>query len=140
MMSSLWSTVRHQRCCAHRRRRDDQQLYRFFVVNSGPCTLAEGGRCVGRPGGYGDGENCAITVAGAGFGRGPCPGRGPCRRLGPCPVFNTESSFDIVTIMPDGNEHGGTDCPVGVMLLAGQTLSWHSDSSVQASGWQICFA
>ena len=107
-------------------------------TTTGPCQVS--GRCVGRPSYYRDNENCAITVAGAGFGRGPCPGRGPCRRLGPCPVFNTESSFDIVTIMPDGNEHGGTDCPVGVMLLAGQTLSWHSDSSVQASGWQICFA
>ena len=115
----------------------------FFVVNSGPCTLAEGGRCVGRPGGYGNRENCAITVAGSGV-------------LGPCPVFNTEgcpfgdrdNCPDRVTMPVEAmyggtaerwNGHGGTDCPVGAMLFAGQTLSWRSDSS-NGGRWQICFA
>ena len=102
-------------------------------TTTGPCQVS--GRCVGRPSSYGNNENCAITVAGSGIGR-----------LGPCPRFDTESCCDKVT-MPDGSTHGGTNCPAGAVLVAGQTLSWHSDSSSQSggryvagTGWQICFA
>ena len=107
----------------------DLQLPGFFVVNSGPCTVAEGGRCVGRwPGGYLPDEDCAISVAGAGGA------------LGACPVFDFEGvSYDYLTL-PDGSVHGGADwdCPAGTVLEGGQTLSWHSDQSVQGSGWQVC--
>ena len=136
-----------------------------FVVNSGPCTVAEGGRCVGRwPGGYLPSEDCAISVAGTG---------GP---LGPCPVFDTESYLfagtyrdptedqttggpDFLTL-PDGSTYHTADCPTGTVLAAGQTLAWHSDRNNQGitlhdkyghgdglpysaygagGGWQICF-
>ena len=140
-----------------------------FVVNSGPCTLAEGGRCVGRwPGGYLPNEVCRITVSGSG---------GP---LGDCPIFDTGPGHDFLylggecagddecrpyTIQfgGDGSAHTGSQsgpyasdpaCPAGSILAGGQTLSWSSDGDTQGcrgdglpqsesgagGGWQICFA
>eukprot|EP01052_Picozoa_sp_SAG31_P021600 SAG31_NODE_1678_length_7548_cov_16.675393_2_plen_910_part_00 len=127
----------------------------FFVVLSGPCTVTEHGRCVGRwPGGYLPNEACHIAV-----------GRGGV--LGPCPVFDTDGSSladdngDYVT-MPDGSIHGGSlgsggpgaGCPVGATLTTGQILAWHSSGENQGlnrgdglpwsahgpgGGWQFCF-
>ena len=147
----------------------------LFAVVSGPCTLAEGGRCVGRwPGGYLPGEDCEIAVIGAGGA------------LGACPVFDvwdTESNGggygygydeddnrvdyigDYLTL-PDGSQHSGmAGCPAGATLATSQTLLWHSDETMEGSGygysvgewrsddpdvpfsefgagggWQICFA
>ena len=58
-----------------------------FIVGAGPCTVAAGGRCVGRPDGYGSNEQCSIVVGGG-------PGV-----LGPCDVFNIH---DDVILMPRG--------------------------------------
>jgi hypothetical protein len=54
-----------------------------FTMLSGPCALAGGGRCIGRPDGYCEehscervsfaGEHCEIAVAGAGGFIGACP-------------------------------------------------------------------
>ena len=116
-----------------------------FTVNSGPCTLAEGGRCVGRwPGGYLPNEECQILVGGAGGA------------LGACSVFDIHSADPLT--LPDGSTPSGADCPVGTVLTGGQTLTWHSDDGVQGAnvqgilhglphndrsgaggGWQICF-
>ena len=118
-----------------------------FTVLSGPCTLSEGGRCVGRwPNGYGPNEDCAIAVAGGGGGG----------VLGGCPVFDLGPwDLDYLTL-PDGSQHGVADCPAGAVLAAGQSLAWHSDGSYQGhnggnglranptqglgGGWQVCFA
>jgi hypothetical protein len=54
-------------------------LSAFFVV-SGPCTTRDGGRCVGRPHGYGPNERCEIVVARGGV-------------LGPCPVFQVRCTL-----------------------------------------------
>ena len=127
-----------------------------FVVISGPCTIAQSGRCVGRwPGGYLPNEDCEILVA------------GPGGALGPCPVFDT-SGPDYLTL-PDGTQHSNADghyadCPAGAVLGWGQILTWHSDYRQQGywdggqpgphaigtglpssgtgpgGGWQICFA
>eukprot|EP01051_Picozoa_sp_SAG22_P012904 SAG22_NODE_1388_length_4521_cov_13.635233_3_plen_706_part_00 len=136
-----------------------------FTVLSGPCTLAEGGRCVGRwPGGYGPNEECTIAVA-AGGGGGAAGGV-----LGGCSVFNIfpGTMWDYLAL-PDGSLHypartdgsrhgytvGGAVCPAGAVLAAGQSLAWHSDHNGQGDrggnglpysttglggGWQICFA
>eukprot|EP01051_Picozoa_sp_SAG22_P000595 SAG22_NODE_17_length_32684_cov_34.234095_8_plen_587_part_00 len=37
-----------------------------FVVRSGPCTVSDGGRCVGQPHGYNAHDTCEIGVAGSG--------------------------------------------------------------------------
>jgi hypothetical protein len=122
-----------------------------FTVTSGPCTLAEGGRCVGRwPGGYLPNEHCDILVGGGGGG-GAAGGV-----LGPCPIFdistNTYNGYDALAL-PGGAEY--QRCPAGVALATGDALSWTSSGSYQGSGggnglpfsssgagggWQICFA
>ena len=51
--------------------------------------------------------------------------------LGACAVFDT-SGGDYVTL-PGGAQLGGSDCPVGAGLVAGDALSWTSDSSREGS-------
>jgi hypothetical protein len=109
-----------------------------FTVRSGPCTVSDGGRCVGRAGGYLPSEFCVIIVGGGGGA------------LGACGVFDTYDSVDYV-ILPDGSRHGGSDCPVGAALSPGDSVGWASNDIWQGSaptysmyglggGWQICFA
>eukprot|EP01046_Picozoa_sp_COSAG06_P004741 COSAG06_NODE_203_length_20332_cov_14.679978_9_plen_222_part_00 len=125
----------------------------IFTVSSGPCVVSEGGRCVGRPGGYLPSEACEIAVSGAGG------------VLGACGVFDTEACCDVVTL-PDGSSHYGSHCPAGAVLAAGGSVGWTSDTASQGNhgggydngcdakglcglaytpnglggGWQICFA
>jgi hypothetical protein len=118
----------------------------FFTVTSGPCTLAEGRRCVGRwPGGYLPNEHCDILVGGGG-------GWAAGGVLGPCPVFDTIN--DALTLQ--GGAEYSASCPAGVPLAAGDAISWTSNGDSQGSpnggnglpfsyrglggGWQICFA
>jgi hypothetical protein len=124
-----------------------------FAVVFGPCTLADGGRCVGRwPGGYLPNEHCEIKVAGPGT-------------IGECPIFDTwgyesRSRLGDVVTTPDGRMYGGNanegaSCPIGLLLHLGQTLTWQSDDIKQGDngnglpfvrsigaggGWQVCFA
>ena len=114
-----------------------------FVVNSGPCTLSEAGRCVGMPQGYGPDEDCDITVHGAGGGT--------------CPIYdlaaNTVGGDDRITLTgyvgvaeygyagtqygqtAGATAFGGSNCPFDVVpvLLPGDTLMWHSDHSAQGN-------
>ena len=100
-------------------------------------------------------EDCEIAVSTGGV-------------LGSCPVFDIRGSTDFLAL-PDGIHRYSSncrhtdcpaDCPVGVALVGGQTLTWHSDTSYQGAadsaqdgqhglpqvyqgaggGWQICFA
>ena len=51
--------------------------------------------------------------------------------LGPCGVFDTDGAdWDHVTL-PDGSVHGGSDCPVGILLADGATVGWESNTKVQ---------
>eukprot|EP01051_Picozoa_sp_SAG22_P003500 SAG22_NODE_172_length_16609_cov_14.370806_2_plen_2010_part_00 len=124
-----------------------------FTVTSGPCTLSENGRCVGRwPGGYGPNEDCVITVVSSGGGAAGGV-------LAGCPVFDTNSGDYLA--FPDGSLHGyarptptARVCPTGAVLAASESMVWHSDSTNQGhngngllqsnhglgGGWQICFA
>eukprot|EP01050_Picozoa_sp_SAG11_P018847 SAG11_NODE_2913_length_2842_cov_109.057966_1_plen_623_part_00 len=128
----------------------DLQLPPFFHVISGPCTVADGGRCVGRwPGGYSNDEHCEISVTGASSGT-----------LGPCSVYDLCNcgDHDYLTL-PGGNT--APHCPAGTTLTSGQTLTWQSDHRWQGGdpcqdgtclpglpsldhgfggGWQVCFA
>jgi hypothetical protein len=128
-----------------------------FVVISGPCAVSEGGRCVGRPGGYLPSEHCEIAVAGGGG------------VLGACGVFDTDPYNNDPVTLPDGSSHSGSDCPAGAVLAAGGSVGWASDGGYQGNygstdvnfengceanglcglpysvhglggGWQICFA
>jgi hypothetical protein len=129
-----------------------------FTVTSGPCTTAfvDGHFCVGRwPGGYLPNEHCDILVGGGG-GVGGVGGGGPAGGvLGPCPVFDT-SGEDILAL-PGGAAYSRWRCPAGVVLAAGDALSWFSNGAGQGNpsgggnglpnsgsgaggGWQICFA
>eukprot|EP01052_Picozoa_sp_SAG31_P033259 SAG31_NODE_3734_length_3939_cov_1.703906_6_plen_190_part_00 len=133
----------------------DLVLPGFFVVLSGSCTTTVvGGRsCVGRWPGYMPNEACQIMVGG---------GSGT---LAECPVWDIDDTYgngaDHLTL-PDGSQHSHADCPAGVALAGGQTLSWASDGQHQGGngdtrncqppicmpmsyagaggGWQICFA
>ena len=101
-----------------------------FSVTSGPCTVSEGGRCVGRAEGYGPSEECAIVVGGTGGGV-----------LAPCAVFDLYGgdSGDIVTL-PGVRALYGSECPVGAGLAAGDALSWTSDGRYQGGGGNGCGA
>jgi hypothetical protein len=130
----------------------------FFTVVSGPRVTTEGGRCVGRPDGYGPQEACEVAVGGAGGA------------LGPCFVFDLYGGGDAITTT-DGIVYRESlresDCPVGTMLPPGGTLRWISNYKRQGStgnfdngcaaksfcgvpymysdrglggGWDICFA
>ena len=115
-------------------------------MTSGPCALSRGGRCVGRPDGYGESEACTITVRAGGL-------------LGPCPVFQTiaqagdaggcgtervpfPTRADAITIGSSGLGYAGGEqyvgkagptqfngihdgCPAtNTLLVAGDTLTW----------------
>ena len=123
-----------------------------FAVSSGPCTVSEGGRCVGRPEGYGPNEDCAITVVVGGV-------------LGPCPVFDLQHG---VTHPDYVNGHAESNCPEGEAHAPGDAITWHSNVAGQGSagnepgyhngcaakgtcglpwserglggGWELCFA
>ena len=138
--------------------------------NAPPCAVSEGGRCVGRPEGYGPWEECVITVGGGGG------------VLAPCPVFDLPDphlggDMDGVTLPGGvtywGSSHTGDDgCPAGAALAPGDVLTWASNIHDQGSdgrggsgdredgggcrakgtcglpfsydglggGWQLCFA
>lgn len=123
-----------------------------FSVLSGPCTVATGESCVGRPRGYLPNEICEIVVD------------GPGGLLGPCPIFDNGGGDFLIT---SGSEdchvgghnrcYDGHDCPAGSTLTIGQTLTWRSNEDNQGSfdngwgglplsnnglggGWQVCFA
>jgi hypothetical protein len=126
----------------------------WFTVTSGLCAISDGGRCVGRPNGYGRNEDCTIIVGGGGG------------VLGECGVFDTQNGVDYITL-PDGSRHWASDCPAGAALAPGDNIGWYSDFSWQGSvgnifntdngcagkgtcglpysgnrlggGWQICF-
>jgi hypothetical protein len=85
----MWLVRRRSRWCRHwcvTWLRECLSMPTFIVV-SGPCTLAEGGRCVGRwPGGYLPNEDCQIMVAREG-------------QLGACPMDGTSLGMGAVKMV-----------------------------------------
>eukprot|EP01043_Picozoa_sp_COSAG02_P067017 COSAG02_NODE_10620_length_1899_cov_1.294444_2_plen_378_part_00 len=93
----------------------------MFDVSSGPCTVSQGGLCVGRAQGYGVNEECAITVSGGGG------------TLAACSVFDVCPASDDFITLPGGAKHRASDCPVGVALATGNTVAFASDGICQGS-------
>eukprot|EP00729_Bicosta_minor_P022227 gene22227-26651_t len=136
-----------------------------FVVNSGPCTASEDGRCVGRPDGYLPNEECTITVQGgggrldAGFFATDVADhvrfKGNTRGA---PTTGFSVSGGVCTqpsgggTWPNGASEGdfpwgnGPACPasqapcspVGESLTSGDTITWSSDGHDQ--GQDNCHA
>ena len=50
--------------------------------------------------------------------------------------FNTESCCDSITV--GGTRYAGTSGPSGVVMSAGDTMTWNSDGSVTQTGFTIC--
>jgi hypothetical protein len=95
-----------------------------FVVDSGPCEALSGGRCVGRPDGYGDGEACTIRVPSGAL-------------LGACPTWDTTDIVFPVEATLDGSSYQYSgDCPNGVTVPEGETITWRSDRRNQH--WVMC--
>eukprot|EP01052_Picozoa_sp_SAG31_P026830 SAG31_NODE_2460_length_5658_cov_8.348084_2_plen_916_part_00 len=139
--------------------RCETDLRALFTVVSGPCTVSDGGRCVGRPDGYLPNEECEILVS------------GESGMLGPCAVFDIDYALDPndddYLTLPDGTQRTGPlhgdiwrpeqragGCPIGKILVPHDILRWHSSPIEQGKngnglpqsrdglggGWQICFA
>ena len=73
-------------------------IFAGFTMLSGPCIVTRGGRCVGRPEGYGENEECAITVVHGG-------------PLGPCPVFDTVDYAAFTGCGATRTQSCGNRCP-----------------------------
>jgi hypothetical protein len=50
--------------------------------------------------------------------------------------FETEANYDTLTV--GGVEYDGTNGPEGVIINAGETIEWFSDSSATRAGFEIC--
>eukprot|EP01052_Picozoa_sp_SAG31_P004296 SAG31_NODE_176_length_21334_cov_12.211067_25_plen_612_part_00 len=124
-----------------------------FQVMTGPCTTSADSTCVGRPTGYDSNEVCRIVVSRAGT-------------LGTCPLWDVAHADTYSNaVHVDGNPglslprgrhgdwlytpgaaYGGPGgggfghCPDGVAFNVRDELYWTSSSSIEGSGWQICFA
>jgi len=130
-----------------------------FSVLSGPCTISDSGRCVGRPGGYLPNEDCDIVVVGEGGTTSGCPvfdlNDNNCQHycpgdyitLGDTPTSVTQGNGNeqpfVGTVYTNGGGPcsgpggGGCDvghlCPAGVTLATDDHVRFHSDSGVQGS-------
>ena len=94
---------------------------RYCVDDTPPCTVSQGGRCVGRPEGYLPNEECVIVVGGSGG------------QLAACPVFDLwaeASGRDVIELHDRHARPTGSECPVGVIFSPGDAISWRSDSIV----------
>eukprot|EP01050_Picozoa_sp_SAG11_P016808 SAG11_NODE_2337_length_3500_cov_62.684505_3_plen_714_part_00 len=115
-----------------------------FTVISGPCSVSQRGRCVGRPAGYSFSESCEINVIAGGT-------------IGSCPAFST-CGGDHLNLMgrdyvhyPNGNCNPQSirdECPIGLALAPGPTIAWQSVQSESifsqraafgGHAWEICF-
>ena len=121
-----WFTVSAVQGCSHKTPDHQTQMLRCDD-DTPPCTVSQGGRCVGRPEGYLPNEECIITVGGAG-GRAavsafqlPAIGLPFFQEFGPttlslcgqgCSVFDlSDGSTDKVTLPFAHARFLGPQCP-----------------------------
>ena len=88
--------------------------------NTGKCAVD--GNCFSSLD-YGNYESCTFTIIGGGMLN--------------VVSFNTENNYDKLTV--GGTQYDGTTGPQGVVVSAGEEISWSSDVSSTRSGFEICF-
>jgi hypothetical protein len=99
-----------------------------FEVESGSCTTS--GKCFqspNYPNNYGFDQTCSIKVLSVGSGE----------KLETV-AFYTEQDYDMLTI--NGIEYSGTAGPGGVVVSAGDNMTWSSDGADNELGFQVCLA
>ena len=96
----------------------------WIVISGGQfCEVSSNGQCVSdgqAP--HGNNENCVVQATQALYAHATS--------------FLTETYFDYITI--NNTRYSGSTGPVNVRMNAGQTMSWYSDYSVTADGFNIC--
>jgi hypothetical protein len=117
----------------------EKEVVATFKVKSGPCTLADDGKCVQSKNygssHYGNGENCEIVS----------PSEGTLT----IPEYNAERNYDYIKI--DGITDSDHDDTWGykstssstvkgksLTIANSVTIHWKSDGSVTRDGWKIC--
>ena len=94
-------------------------------LDSGTCVID--GSCATSPGfpsGYGDNEECSITVEAAGYMTAT--------------TFVTESLWDKLTV--DGTDYSGSTGPFNQLVPSGAAVEWKSDPTGTAAGWRLCYS
>ena len=97
----------------------------LWTVTNGStyCEVSSAGQCVGDGvGNYGVNEACTVQAVIA--------------MTVSATSFSTEAGYDYVEIK--GTQYSGISGPSSVVMAAGETLRWHSDSSQGSSGFEIC--
>ena len=95
-------------------------------MNEGPCATITDGTCFTSPGwpsNYGNSESCAIVV-------------GADASL-VVQSFATEANYDELTV--NGVQYSGSGVGLnGLVVRAGDVITWRSDYGVTAAGFSIC--
>jgi hypothetical protein len=94
-------------------------------LDSGTCVID--GSCATSPGfpsGYGNNEECSITVEAAGYMTAT--------------TFVTESCCDKLTV--DDSDYSGSTGPFNQLVPSGAAVEWKSDPTGTAAGWRLCYS
>jgi hypothetical protein len=101
---------------------------RSFQAVIPSCTTTTDGKCFtspNYPSNYGNSESCTIAV-------------GADVSL-VVQSFATESDYDVLTV--DGVQYSGSGYGLnGLVVRAGDVISWRSDYSINDAGFSICSA
>jgi len=99
-----------------------------WEVSAGPCSLDAITGCISSPNfpnEYGHDQGCSIVIVGDNVGRLHVT------------EFATEEGYDKLTV--NGKEYSGNDAANQLQgIRPSGTITWASDSSVAASGWNLC--
>jgi hypothetical protein len=103
-------------------------ITQWWQVNSGSafCTLSRSDRCVhDGPHDYGNSEYCAITALSS-------------FRISMA-SYHVESAYDYLSVNGVAYQVSGHSMgPDGVNVVAGDVITWQSDTSVTNLGWEMC--
>ena len=142
-------------CTATTNPTDDGMDGNFYCINGGTVSGAAASCvCTCAAGWFGPSCDSDITITLSGSSTGNCAVDGSCFSSldytsnercdfsvavgGVLNIvsFETESGYDKMTI--GGVIYMGSDGPADVVISAGETITWYSDSSVTRAGYEIC--